>query len=77
MVGPTMTTSGRLPVDVLAFLHETTFDDLPDEVVAFGHRCLLDLIGVAAAGRTTELSAIAHRHSGARPRAMPRARPSS
>lgn len=58
-----MTTSGHLPVDVLDFILETTFDDLPQEVVAFGQRCLLDLLGVAAAGRTTELSTTIHDHA--------------
>lgn len=47
---------------VLDFLHDTTFDDLPEQAVSFSLRCLLDLTGVAAAGRTTELSAIIHRH---------------
>lgn len=58
-----MTTSGNLPVDVLDFILETTFDDLPPEVIAFGQRCLLDLLGVAAAGRTTELSTTIHDHA--------------
>ena len=56
-------TPGHLPVDVLSWLHDTTFDDLPAEVTAFGRRCLLDLIGVAAAGRRTELSHIIHEHA--------------
>lgn len=58
-----MTTPGHLPVDTIAWLHDTTLDDIPNDVVAFGQRCLLDLIGVAAAGRTTELSAIIHDHA--------------
>jgi 2-methylcitrate dehydratase PrpD len=58
-----VTTSGDLPVDVLDFILETTFDDLPPEVVGFGQRCLLDLLGVAAAGRTTELSTTVHDHA--------------
>jgi len=58
-----VTTSSDLPVGVLDFILETTFDDLPSDVVAFGQRCLLDLLGVAAAGRTTELSTTVHDHA--------------
>lgn len=50
-------------VQMLDFVHETTLEDLPAEAVQFAHRCLLDLVGVAAAGRTTELSRIAHDHA--------------
>ncbi len=53
----------ELPAEVISFLHDTTIDDLPDRVVGLGHRCLLDLLGVAAAGRTTRLSAIVHDHA--------------
>jgi 2-methylcitrate dehydratase PrpD len=44
----------------LAFIHDLRFADLPAEVVHAARRCLLDLIGVAAAGRQTELSRIVH-----------------
>ncbi len=54
--------SYKHPDAVLDFLHETTIKDLPPEAVRFGRRCLLDLLGVAAAGRTTELSGIIYRH---------------
>ena len=60
-----LVTPGHSPDGVIAWLHQTTLDDIPDEVVAFGQRCLLDLIGVAAAGRTTELSSIIHDHAAA------------
>jgi len=60
-----MRTPGHIPSDVIAWLHKTTLTDMPDDVVAFGQRCLLDLIGVAAAGRSTELSHIIHEHSAA------------
>ena len=40
------------------FLHNLQFQDLPDEVVYFARRCLLDLIGVGVGGSTTELSGI-------------------
>lgn len=47
----------------LAFLREASFDDLPAPVVNQARRCLLDLIGVAAAGIATDLSVIARRHA--------------
>ncbi|MFI5013924.1 MAG: MmgE/PrpD family protein [Hyphomicrobiales bacterium] len=42
---------GRDPV---AFIHEVTLADLPGEIVAQTRRCLVDLVGVAAAGATTD-----------------------
>jgi 2-methylcitrate dehydratase PrpD len=39
--------------DVPAFVQGLTFADLPADVVAQALRCLLDLIGVAAAGSRT------------------------
>lgn len=48
---------------MLAFVHDTGFGDLPAEVVAFAQRCVLDLVGVAAAGRTTTLSSIIGNHA--------------
>ncbi len=47
--------------DPIAFIHRAGFADLPDPVVAQAKRCLLDLVGVAASGRQTELSRIVHR----------------
>jgi 2-methylcitrate dehydratase PrpD len=51
-----------------AFIHRTDHPDLPVEVVHQARRCLLDLIGVAAAGTGTSLSKIlrdhASRHAG-------------
>jgi len=44
----------------LAFIHDLRFSDLPTDVAHQARRCLLDLIGVAAAGRQTELSRIVH-----------------
>lgn len=58
-------TPGHLPANIIDWLHRTSLADMPAEVVAFGKRCLLDLLGVAAAGRTTELSAIIHNHAAA------------
>ncbi|MFT5599558.1 MAG: 2-methylcitrate dehydratase PrpD [Gammaproteobacteria bacterium] len=45
------------------FLHELRFDDIPAETLYFVKRCLLDLIGVAAAGSTTPLSNIIRQHA--------------
>ncbi len=56
-------TSNRVPADVINFVHDTAFEDLPDDVIAFSQRCLLDLLGVAAAGRTTALSRIICDHA--------------
>jgi 2-methylcitrate dehydratase PrpD len=44
----------------IAFIHQLRFADLPSDVAHQARRCLLDLIGVAAAGRQTELSRIVH-----------------
>ena len=44
----------------VAFIHELSFADLPVEVVRQAKHCLLDLVGVAASGRRTELSRITH-----------------
>lgn len=46
--------------DAVSFLHECRFSDLPAPVVTMAERCILDLLGVAAAGRRTALSAIVH-----------------
>ncbi len=47
----------------LEFLHETSMDDLPDDVVDFARRCLLDLIGVAAGGSTTDIARLIGSHA--------------
>ncbi len=47
-------------MSALDFVHDLTFSDLPEPVVHQAKRCALDLIGVAAAGRATELSRIVH-----------------
>jgi 2-methylcitrate dehydratase PrpD len=57
-----MTTPSHRPTAVLEFLHDTTFADLPAVAVDNGLRWLLDLLGVAAAGSTTDLSQIIRRH---------------
>lgn len=48
---------------VSAFVHDLRFADLPSHVVAQARRCLLDLVGVAAAGSTTALSRIVRDHA--------------
>ncbi|MDB6085646.1 MAG: 2-methylcitrate dehydratase, partial [Gammaproteobacteria bacterium] len=45
-------------MDVAEFTHQLTFKDLPEPVVEQARRCLLDLVGVAASGRRTELARI-------------------
>jgi 2-methylcitrate dehydratase PrpD len=47
-------------MDVFSFIHEVKAADLPMQALQEGRRCLLDLIGVAASGRTTLLSRIVH-----------------
>ncbi len=49
-----------LPVE---FALELTYQDLDADVRAFARRCLLDVLGVAAAGSTTELSRIIGDHA--------------
>lgn len=44
-------------------IHELDVADLPPAVVAQARRCLLDLVGVAAAGTATELSRIIRDHA--------------
>lgn len=55
-----MTGFDRAAVD---FIRKVRFADVPDEVVRCAERCLLDLLGVAAAGRATRLSEIVREHA--------------
>lgn len=48
--------------DLDAFQRRLAFEDLPPEVVCEATRCLVDLVGVAAAGRTTRNAAIVADH---------------
>lgn len=50
---------------VLDFIHDIGWDDLPVDVQHQAARCLLDIAGVAIAGRSTELSRIIHNFSAA------------
>ncbi len=45
------------------FVHSLRYEDIPDETLYFVRRCLLDLIGVAAAGSATALSSIIREHT--------------
>jgi len=47
----------------LNFLHNTEFQDVPEAVIAFARRCLLDLVGVMAAGSQTNLARIVSDHA--------------
>ncbi len=49
--------------DVPAFVRDVTFDDLPADVVAQAQRCVLDLIGVAAAGSQTPSAKLANAYA--------------
>ncbi len=52
-------TSAAAQLAVPAFVRDLAFGALPADVVAQGQRCLLDLIGVAAAGSRTQGATIA------------------
>ncbi|MBS7537499.1 MmgE/PrpD family protein [Ancylobacter lacus] len=45
------------------FIHDLSYADLPAPVAALARRCLLDLIGVAASGRRTDLARIVTNHA--------------
>jgi len=65
LVAPAVRSSRRVETPheagrVGAFVRDLDFGDLPADVVAQAQRCLLDLIGVAAAGSRTRASAIAN-----------------
>lgn len=49
--------------DLGGFIHDLDYADLPGDVVAQARRCLLDLIGVAAAGSTTRMSRVTRDHA--------------
>jgi 2-methylcitrate dehydratase PrpD len=57
------TAAAQAAADVPGFVQALTFDALPNDVVEQARRCLLDLIGVAAAGSATRLSAIARAYA--------------
>ena len=55
--------SGDAVAELHGWLHGLTWDDLPQEVQRTATLCLLDLVGVAAAGSATSLSRIAGDHA--------------
>ncbi len=52
-----------LAPEVNEFIHELRIGDLPDSVAAMGRRCLLDLLGVGAAGTRTPLGVMISDHA--------------
>ena len=50
---------------LLDFIHDAQWHDLPPDVQRQAHRCLLDTLGAAIAGRQTRLSRIIHSFSAA------------
>jgi 2-methylcitrate dehydratase PrpD len=55
--------NARMFADVPAFVQGLAFADLPPDVVAQARRCLLDLIGVAAAGSRTSAAQIVNNYA--------------
>ena len=49
-------------MDVTDFIHDLTWDDVPEQVRHQAKRCLLDTVGVAAGGRQTDTSRIIYDH---------------
>ena len=49
--------------DVASFVREIAFTDLSSDLALQATRCVLDLIGVAAAGTRTRASGIARSHA--------------
>ena len=47
-------------MEVIQFIHETSWDDLPAGVRRQARRCLLDTLGAGISGRATKLSQIIH-----------------
>ena len=68
--------------NVIDFIHTLRFEDLPANVVEQAHICVLDLLGVAAAGHATRLAGIMQRfvasqYPGERPLLFSRTRASA
>jgi len=47
-------------MEVIQFIHETTWNDLPQNVRHQARRCLLDTLGAGISGRATDLSRIVY-----------------
>ena len=54
VTGTSMTATGEL----ITFIQDLNYARLPDEVIAYAKRCVLDLLGVAVAGSRTELARV-------------------
>ena len=52
--------SRKMPVDVISFIHETRWNDLPEDVRRQARRCLLDTLGAGVSASRTKLSKIIH-----------------
>ena len=52
-----------MSIPLAEFIHDSDAGDLPTNVLAQVRTCLLDLIGVAAGGSGTRLSAISRDHA--------------
>ena len=50
-------------IDPIDFIHDVTWDDIPQDVRQQARRCFLDTIGVAIIGRETDLSHIIYNHA--------------
>ena len=50
----------KMETAAIQFIHETGWNDLPEDVRHQARRCLLDTLGAAISGRATELSRIIH-----------------
>ena len=50
-------------MQLFEFIHHTRHGQLPAPVLAQARRCVLDLLGVAAAGSQSLLSSIIRRHA--------------
>jgi len=54
-----------LRTEVIQFIHETTWNDLPQDVRHQARRCLLDTLGAGISGRATQLSRIVYEFAAA------------
>ena len=54
-----------MEIAVTQFIHETTWNDFPNDVRSQARRCLLDTLGAGISGRATELSQIVYKFAAA------------
>lgn len=62
--GPSLAEKGSETEQICRFVHETAYDDLPDEVVKHATKMIFDSVGVTLAGASTEAAAIAREVKG-------------